>query len=93
MTQEKIDQLEEIGFVWNVRQGRTPWTTRFEELKQYKERYGHCNVSKEWMENQKLAAWVTKQKSQYKLYTSGKECNLTEEKVEKLSELGFFSEK
>jgi ribosomal protein S8 len=93
MTQEKIDQLEELGFIWNIRQGRTPWTTRFEELKQYKERYGHCNVSKEWMENQKLVAWVTKQKSQYKLYTAGKECNLTEEKVEKLSELGLFSEK
>lgn len=93
MTQEKIDQLEEIGFIWNIRQGRTPWTTRFEELKQYKERYGHCNVSKEWMENQKLAAWVMKQKSQYKLYTAGKECNLTGEKVDKLSELGLFSEK
>lgn len=93
MTQEKIHQLEEIGFVWNIRQGRTPWAARFEELMQYKERYGHCNVSKEWMENQKLAAWVTKQKSQYKLYTAGKECNLTEEKVDKLSELGLFSDK
>lgn len=34
------DQLEEIGFVWNVREDRTPWTMRFEELKQYKEKYG-----------------------------------------------------
>ena len=34
------DQLEGIGFVWNVREGRTPWSQRFEELKEYKEKYG-----------------------------------------------------
>jgi hypothetical protein len=32
--------LEKIGFVWNVREARTPWLRRFEELKEYKEKYG-----------------------------------------------------
>ena len=47
---------------------------------------------KQWIENQELSAWITKQRSQYKLYTTGKECNLTEEKVDKLIELGLFQE-
>ncbi len=34
------DQLEAIGFVWNAREGRIPWSQRFEELKEYKEKYG-----------------------------------------------------
>ena len=34
------DRLEEIGFVWNVREGRTPWHQRFEELKEFKEKHG-----------------------------------------------------
>jgi murein L,D-transpeptidase YcbB/YkuD len=84
------DQLEEIGFVWNVREGRTPWSRRYEELKEYKEKFGDCNVPKKWTENQKLLAWVTKQRTQYKLYSAGKESNLTEEKVDKLTELGLF---
>eukprot|EP00985_Skeletonema_marinoi_P031571 scaffold37727_cov103-Skeletonema_marinoi.AAC.4 len=90
MTQEKIDRLEGIGFVWNVREGRTPWSRRFEELKEYKEKYGDCNVPKKWTENQKLSTWVTKQRGQYKLHCAGKVCNLTEEKVDKLTELGLF---
>lgn len=47
-------------------------------------------MPKKWTENKKLSAWTTKQRAQYKLYIAGKECNLTEEKVDKLTELGLF---
>jgi len=47
-------------------------------------------VPKKWTENQKLSAWATKQRAQYKLYSAGNESNLTEEKVDKLTELGLF---
>ncbi|KAL7501508.1 hypothetical protein ACHAWT_010082 [Skeletonema menzelii] len=90
MTQEKIDQLEEIGFVWNIRAARTQWSRSFDELKEYKEKHGDCNVPKKWTENPKLSSWVTRQRSQYKLYSAGKLCDLTEEKVDKLTELGLF---
>ena len=47
-------------------------------------------MPKKWTENQKLSTWVTKQRGQYKLHCAGKVCNLTEEKVDKLTELGLF---
>jgi len=38
MTEEKIRELEELGFVWNVRDGKTAWCTHFEELRAYRKR-------------------------------------------------------
>lgn len=44
MTEDKIRDLEELGFVWNVRDGKTAWSTRFEELREYRKRLVlyHC---------------------------------------------------
>lgn len=38
LTQERIDSLNVLGFKWAIRVSRTPWDTRLEELKQFKER-------------------------------------------------------
>lgn len=38
MTEERIKELEDIGFMWSVRDGRTPWNVWLEELRQYKKR-------------------------------------------------------
>jgi hypothetical protein len=38
MTEEKIRELEELGFVWNIREGYTPWSARLEELRAYRRR-------------------------------------------------------
>ena len=60
MTPEKIRQLEELGFHWSVRESRTPWNARLEELKEYKGRFGDCCVPKNWDENPSLSYWVEK---------------------------------
>ena len=36
MTEERVKELESIGITWNLREGRTPWSERFKELKEYK---------------------------------------------------------
>ena len=38
LTQERIESLNELAFKWAIRVSRTPWETRLEELKQFKER-------------------------------------------------------
>lgn len=40
MTEEKIRQLESMGFRWSVRENRVAWSDRFDELKAYIAKYG-----------------------------------------------------
>ncbi|KAL9182351.1 hypothetical protein ACHAXT_013003 [Thalassiosira profunda] len=89
MTEERVKELEGMGFRWTVRESRTPWSQRFEELKAHKKQRGDCNVPNNWPDNQPLAAWVAKQRSQYRLYERGSNSGLTEDRVKQLEELGF----
>lgn len=52
----KIERLNRLGFLWRVykkRMKRT-WDDYFEDLKKYKEIYGHCQVTQRWRENPSL---------------------------------------
>jgi len=91
MTEERIRELEGMGFMWSVRDGRTPWNVRLKELREYKKRYGNCDVPNNWTKNRPLSHWVSKQRQQYKLYNreGGGTSHLTEERVGQLNELGF----
>jgi len=94
MTETKVQELEGIGFLWNVRDARTPWHVRLEELKEYKKKHGDCNVPNNWLDNQPLSSWVSKQRQQYKLYSRraggvSTSCHLTKERVGQLNKLGF----
>ncbi len=40
------------------RRVRKTWTERFQQLKEFKDRFGHCKVPKGWNEDPKLARWV-----------------------------------
>jgi hypothetical protein len=53
-------RLDQLGFDWTPIDNR--WEQRFEELKMYKARHGHCNVPFGWAENPALACWVLKQR-------------------------------
>ena len=55
----------------------------FEDLKQYKERFGHVNVQPYWKENIPFARWVARQRT---LYEDNK---LLESRFLKLEDLGF----
>ena len=59
-------------------------------------RHGNCDIPHQYPKNQPLAHWVTKQRQQYKLFTreyiragGGGNCQLTEERVLALEEIGF----
>ena len=42
LTDDKIQLLEEAGFVWAKRKGQVAWEEKFSELQQYLEKNGHC---------------------------------------------------
>jgi pyocin large subunit-like protein len=52
--------LNELGFIWSAH--NIAWDEYLQELQKFKERYGHCNVPKNYTENTKLSVWVKSQR-------------------------------
>lgn len=48
--------LERMGFVWDSH--ALVWEKRWYELKEFKQKYGHCSVPKNYSANLQLAVWV-----------------------------------
>ena len=95
ITADRIDKLNSIGFVWNANEHA--WNLRFEELKQYISENGNACVPGIYPLNQSLGLWVAKQRRGYKVRLGGKrvgdsnnETSLSEERIEKLNEVGFI---
>jgi hypothetical protein len=77
--------LNELGFDWvgNPMPPRKNWEERFRELRNFKQRFGHCQVPAMWAENTPLGAWVRHQRV---LHKHGK---LPAHQRRRLDELGF----
>jgi hypothetical protein len=76
---EKIAQLNGIGFNWDPRDER--WEKKFDLLKQFKKENGHCNVPRSYGS---IGLWCNKQR-QWK-----RENKLSVERIRKLTSMGFF---
>lgn len=87
MTEDRVKDLEDIGFVWDS-QGAA-WSERLEELRAYQRNFGHCNVPSNYSVNPQLATWVKCQRRQYKLYHDSKPSNMTANRIQELEVLGF----
>jgi hypothetical protein len=44
LTQEKLQALEEVGFVWAKSKGQPSWDLKYSELQAYHAQNGDCNV-------------------------------------------------
>ena len=88
MTDERVAMLEEIGFIWNPQE--SAWMTRYEELKQFQQCHGHCNVPQDYSANKRLGLWVSKQRTHYRLRQEGNQSSkMTNARVTMLEEIGF----
>eukprot|EP00586_Coscinodiscus_wailesii_P005696 CAMPEP_0172480494 /NCGR_PEP_ID=MMETSP1066-20121228/5665_1 /TAXON_ID=671091 /ORGANISM="Coscinodiscus wailesii, Strain CCMP2513" /LENGTH=95 /DNA_ID=CAMNT_0013241853 /DNA_START=130 /DNA_END=414 /DNA_ORIENTATION=+ len=65
------------------------WMMRYEELKLYKARNGHCRVPQNSAENKALGIWVKKQRYQHKLMMENKPSAMTLPRVNTLNEIDF----
>ena len=88
---DRIAKLDALGFAWGT-SGREEvagegitraWKTRFDELLQYKQTHGNCNVPTEWRENPQLGHWVSHQRGFWKRGT------LHPERQRWLDKIGF----
>jgi hypothetical protein len=86
-TSYKKGGLEDWQYEYLVRAGfdfepnETKWNNKYTELLNYKNIFGHCNVSKSDMIYEKLGNWVATQR-QYKE-------KLPEHRIKKLEDIGF----
>lgn len=91
LTDDRIRRLEEVGFVWSL---RDDWKKHFEELKSFKAEHGHCNVPARYAKNRRLGIWVSAQRQQYKALSGAdaslqRSTPLTQERINMLSSIGF----
>jgi len=88
MTPDRQQLLESLGFVWDSH--AAGWEERWKELRDYRERHGHCKVPKKYPRNPQLSVWVKCQRRQFKLFCEGRDSNMTKHRIEKLLSLGFI---
>jgi superfamily II DNA or RNA helicase len=86
---EKEQCLDKLGIQWDRRSAQLAadpdenWTARYQQLLQFKERHGHCNVPYKWPDNPQLGGWIVRQRQWKK---SGK---LLPDRERRLNEIDF----
>jgi hypothetical protein len=84
LSKERLRRLNALGMGWKVPGSLDPrWERSFQRIKEFRRRFGHCDVPAEWAENLNLGRWVVKTR---RLRRLGR---LSEEKVRRLDEIGF----
>jgi len=84
---EQIKSLEGIGFAWVLKKHEiVGLDERFKQLKEYKEKNGHCLVPQEYKVNPQLGVWVKNQRLAYRKQSGRK---ITEEQIRSLEGIGF----
>jgi hypothetical protein len=83
----RIQKLESLGFEWTSHS--VPWEKHFNELADYREIHGHCNVPNNYSLNSRLAKYVETQRDYYKLHMEGKRAYITLSRIQRLEDLGF----
>jgi Helicase associated domain len=87
MTQQRIGQLNELGFIWHAQEAA--WMRQFNELQQFYDEHGHCNVPIRDEKFPKLGLWVKEQRRHYALRKRGKPSHLSQERYNLLNSLDF----
>jgi len=85
LTVDRIRSLEAIGFPWTPRD--VTWNTKYEQLRQYFQHHGHCQLPSTNTEYKALRQWVTYQRSRYR--NNETSSRLSVEQVQLLKDIQF----
>jgi len=95
LTEDRIKQLNQLGFDWTLHQGHTDptpddteWTSKLELMKEFKVANGHCNVPRNHV---KLGAWADAQRLAMKNLLEGTPAPtiMTWDRFSQLEAIGF----
>jgi hypothetical protein len=86
LTQDRIERLESIGFVWSSHEAA--WNCKYEELVKFWKKKGHTHVPSKWGESPDLRNWVGYQRLRYKA-ENNKFKPLTSRQIELLECIDF----
>eukprot|EP00978_Attheya_sp_CCMP212_P017859 scaffold48121_cov47-Attheya_sp.AAC.7 len=91
ISQDRIDKLNEIDFIWNLKtSGQSAndaiWMNFLEELRGFKKEHGHCNVP---LKHGPLGKWVSTQRYRYRQRIMDNNSDLVDDRLRLLEELGF----
>ncbi|HTJ48854.1 MAG TPA: helicase associated domain-containing protein [Cyclobacteriaceae bacterium] len=85
LTKEQIKKLDSLNFEWTIlTDSDLLWQNRYQELAEFKKKYGHARVPQYFKDNKKLGNWVSRQRR------SNTEGKLSKEKKKRLNEIGFL---
>lgn len=85
ISQEKIDQLNSIGMVWDAY--TTRWNKKYNLAKQYSQQHGNLLIpNRREVNNVSIGKWIHDQRQGYKGIDNRK---ITKEKVDKLNSIGM----
>ena len=91
MTEDRILELESIGFDWGTRRIDVAlnWSVGIQEMREFKEQFGNCLVPYKYADNPKLGQWVSTQRKNYRFHQEGKPSSMTEDRIRALESIGF----
>ena len=91
LPQDRIDRLEKMGFQWKGIDHDVEFEKRCRELVAFKEEFGHCNVTKNYVAKPSLGTWCSHARTAYNNVQKGKKSdyNLSKERIDRLEEIGF----
>eukprot|EP00558_Chaetoceros_sp_UNC1202_P001272 CAMPEP_0197261214 /NCGR_PEP_ID=MMETSP1429-20130617/84430_1 /TAXON_ID=49237 /ORGANISM="Chaetoceros sp., Strain UNC1202" /LENGTH=174 /DNA_ID=CAMNT_0042725471 /DNA_START=524 /DNA_END=1048 /DNA_ORIENTATION=- len=104
MTDEHIQRLKDIGFVWEAKQDSvwkekdcsmkvakadSGWERNYKDLVKFKKKHKHTIVPKKYAKNQVLSSWVFRQRKHYRLRQENNAHHMSDERLKKLDDIGF----
>jgi Helicase associated domain. len=92
LTAERIRELEELGFEWEVRKVKNKsFGERIRDLAGFKEKYGHCNVPRVFKEDVSLGRWCHVMRCSYRQIKENQKpmYKLQPEEIQRLEDMGF----
>lgn len=81
LNRDRTGRLNKLGFVWNTLEAQ--WDERYQELIDYKNEQGNCNVPVGYPRKTVLGQWVFQQRQNHR---KGK---MSQDRIKKLEEIGF----
>lgn len=90
LSEERVKKLKKLGFKWEIERSTLEydkkWEEHFQQLVDFKKKFGHVRVPYQWKENPSLSRWVQGQRERY----YNQKAILTKDKIKRLLDLGFI---